>query len=318
MDTTNQPPPEEIVEIDLDAAGTETQQPDLLAEAKPPEPAPKEISADEGIEQFKRAQVAAEERASAAEQRERAAQQQLAAHGQMARQQEIQQIEGHISVLQANIGKARVEGGALKSQLAAAWREGDYEKAADIQEKISGYQAEIGTYVEGLRNLEWQKQQRGIPTQGQQQTRQQSQPEPQNQQRPPANPIDAMEASLTGKSKDWFSKHRGSIKDERDVNRMIAGHHLAIAERLAPESPEYFEYVEKHMGMNDGGQVAPSRPTPSAPVTRAAPAVQNARNVYKGPIKAEWRRAAEINQMPVEKYIANRAKLVREGVLKEM
>lgn len=116
-----------------------------------------------------------------------------------------------------------------KAAYSAASAAGDWDLAAEIQAKMGRNSAE-------RLNLEGAKF--GI----------------ENQQpgRPAPVVTDALEAvasQLTPKSAAWVRAHPEYARDDSKRNLMIAAHYRALGSGLANESPEYFAFVEKDLGV---------------------------------------------------------------------
>lgn len=194
--------------------------------------------------------------------------------------------------------------GSLKTAYANALAEGDYEAAADSQFKMVENSTKLQTLEAGKQRLE------AIPT-----------PEP------VADPVEALAQQLSGPAASWVRRHPEFARDPRQYQRMIGAHNLAIGNGMPADSAEYFEAVEKTLGV--GGGAAPAsasdgdatadaaKPTggrqsspPEAPVTRASNGGTRTQVVRLSPQEREM---AEFMGMTDEDYARNKLSLQKEG-----
>jgi hypothetical protein len=73
---------------------------------------------------------------------------------------------------------------------------------------------------------------------------------------PPSDPVEAYCAGRTEPTRRWLEQHRDFITDPQKNARLTSAHWAAVAEDLVPDSPEYFEAVERRIGLRDGGRRA--------------------------------------------------------------
>jgi hypothetical protein len=70
----------------------------------------------------------------------------------------------------------------------------------------------------------------------------------------PADPLEAYCAGRTEPTRRWLQEHRDWVTDPKKNVRLTAAHWSAVADELVPDSPAYFEAVEKAIGLRDGGR----------------------------------------------------------------
>jgi hypothetical protein len=58
---------------------------------------------------------------------------------------------------------------------------------------------------------------------------------------------------FTGPTAEWMRAHKDWVTDPRKSSKLQGAHHLAIGEGLEPDTDEYFEHVEKTIGLRGGG-----------------------------------------------------------------
>jgi hypothetical protein len=69
------------------------------------------------------------------------------------------------------------------------------------------------------------------------------------------DPFEDHLSRFTEPTAQWMREHREWIDDPRKNAKLIGAHHMAVGEGLAQDSSEYFEFVEKTIGLrgNDRG-----------------------------------------------------------------
>lgn len=137
------------------------------------------------------------------------------------------------------------------------------------------------------------------------------QQQPKRQQAPaaPQDPVEQVAASLTPASGEWLRKNKGvAFKSQASWAKTIAAHHEAMEAGHQQDSPEYFQVLEKSLGI---GQTEPKTTTTApqrAPARRAPPMA--AAPVSKGgapaantvTLSADERAAAKRMGMTAAKY----------------
>jgi hypothetical protein len=71
----------------------------------------------------------------------------------------------------------------------------------------------------------------------------------------PVVPADPVEAACTGRSEataNWLRAHPEHVRDPKKLAKLQAAHFDAEAEGLVPDTPEYFEHIERRVGLHDG------------------------------------------------------------------
>jgi hypothetical protein len=154
----------------------------------------------------------------------------------------------------------------LVEQQTAAWNEGDFAKASQINRKLQELTVAHGFASE--KKL-WLTQQRERAAQQQQpRAAQPAEGEP---------PADPWEAKIVGKytpqTVAFLRKHKDLVRHDGTVKRIaVQAHEAALDEGLVPDSQSYFDYVEKVLA-GDNGAMSAAEPPP-APAPRAgAPSI---------------------------------------------
>ena len=231
--------------------------------------------------------------------------------------QQAQNAQHHQNTAQSNQLRVIVnamdatEQAALNAErtLKDAMASGDYDLAAKAQRAIAAAEAQMAQLERGKTELEYHlKVAEGRVNEPQQ---------PQFAPQQPQDPVEALASRLTPKSADWLRAHPEAA---HKVNKLTAAHQAAVElEGIAPESPEYFAYIEKSLGMASKGRKAMA----SAPVSSSSSMSSTQQSGYSGGTTMRLS-AAEVEQallndpeLPREKAIENyaraKAALIREG-----
>lgn len=250
------------------------EQQDEIVVQVPDEPKPAEGGSDpvadlksqyeELQEQQKRDQEArkdAETRARTAEAaREQAEQTARTAQGEAA--------DTRITAVDQAIESAKAEVAAARSAYKAAMEAGDWDKAGEAQERISD--ATTRRVNEENKKSAWAAEAERV-----QQLR---------QQRPTGDPIDDYingVEKVTPNSARWLREHRDWVSDKAKNVKLTAAHWDAVDQGIAVDSPEYFEHVERKIGLktdpapkaktNGSGNGDSARRPSAAPVAPVTP-----------------------------------------------
>jgi hypothetical protein len=68
----------------------------------------------------------------------------------------------------------------------------------------------------------------------------------------PADPVEAFAAGRSSQAQSWIRAHPEYVLNERRSAKLNAAHSDAIAEGVVPDTPEYFEHINKFVG--EGGE----------------------------------------------------------------
>jgi len=224
----------------------------VVAPAEPQEPA----ADDEGKAELQRQYAVSQARAQEAERRE-------AAERERAASAERTAANASVSMLDSAITAALSAQEKAQDKWAKAMEAGDFRTAAAAQTEI----VDARYYVQSLHG-----QKQAIEAQIQAAARQQQQAP---QQQPQGNPVEYVASGLERggfpKSAAWLRAHSDMAADEAKFKKVQAA--ASYAENIAglrPETPEYFDEIERVLGMRQAEKApepAPRRETPA----RAAP-----------------------------------------------
>lgn len=262
-------------------------------EAKKPEVTPKE-----GIDELKKRL-----------ENERQARIQAEYQAQQARQQaqeaktETKDANYQLVVNAIETIKGRSE--ALKSAYAEAMSVGDFQKAATLQEALSINAAQLSELKRGKKAMKEQMKD------------QSSEVKP---VAPPAGHIaDQLAQNVSPRSAAWLRDNRDTIKDERAARKMFRAHEDAVDEGLAPDSDEYFGFIEQRLGIrrNDEGDDALSEAATPAPKRNLQPPPAPVSRGNQRPnvvrLTREQVEMAKMMGMTETDYAKNMQALQREG-----
>ncbi len=196
----------------------------------------------------------------------------------------------------------------LRGAYAFAMTNGEYEKAAAIQEDISTNAYRLQELDKGRDAMENRPKQAPI-----------------------SDPVEALASQLTPRSADWVRKHPNYATDPRMNQAMIDAHKLALYNGIQADTDEYFSAVEGMLGMKRPARAvvpvveeddnplseaaAPaqprrSAPPPAAPPTRATPNLQANRAIRLSEAELE---IAEMNKMTPQEYHAQKLRIAAEN-----
>lgn len=245
------------------------------------------------LEQEKLARAEAEKRARMASEREYVAKNEV--------------TDTNLSLINNAISSTQQETGYLKAGYREAMATGDYDRAAEIQQRMSDNAARLLQLENGKDALE----------------RQGRQVAPQYQQ--PMDPVEALAAQLSPRSAAWVRANPQFATDQRLFQKMIAAHNLALADGLQPDTDDYFATVEETLRirrpeptyedpMAQSASVTQRRSAPpAAPVSRGGNGTGS--NPNRVTLSAAEREMAQMMGMTNQEYAQNKLSLQKEGKL---
>ena len=271
-------------------------QPDIKVERSEERERP---APEEGIEalraqldQERRARVEAEQRAYQA--------------SDVAYRAQNESQENQMHLVSNAIETVRQNNEILKANYRAAMSVDDYDSAVEIQNDMATNAAKLLQLQQGRDALESQPRQ--------------SAPEPYH-----ADPVEALASQLTPRSADWIRRNQKFARDPKLYQRMLAAHSLAVTDDITPDSDEYFESIERTLGVqnqysdrnsadpsDDAARIVQRRSSPAAaPVTRSS-STNGSRPTVVRLTSAEAEMASMMG-MTEKEYALNKVALKREG-----
>lgn len=293
----------ETIEIEIkDDPAPKAEDDILIQDAVEEKPAKRrEISPREGIQELKQKLELERQARLEAENRERNASSQAHAMRNEVASNQHQLVSNTLDFV-------KQERANMKAAYSQALSAGDYDAAAEINDRIADMAAKILDLENGKAAMEAQAQQPQQP-----------------QQQQPSDSVEAFASRLTPRSASWVRSHPEYVRNPRLNQKMIAAHQMAVADGIEPDTDEYFGYVEdmlqvKNQPYRDGGEESMSgaskpvqrRSSPAAaPVSRSMNSSGGKPNVVT--LTPEMREIAKnLGQTP-EEYAKNRLALIREG-----
>lgn len=274
---------EEHVEVPLEEVKSSPDEPSIeVVEDKKPE-----ISPEEGIQAMKLRLEAAEKARLEAERRAKEAAERANRASSETKDANYQLVVNAIETV-----KGRAE--AIKQAYSNAMSAGDFDKAAQLQEALAINAQQLSELKRGKKAMKEEKES------------------------PPSKPpesseplIDQVARQVSPKSASWLRENRDTLDNERMIRRMFRAHEDAVDDGIAPDSDEYFAYIENRLGMKRVEEEAPpprkSSPPPAAPVSRGG----QRPNVVR--LTREQVEMAKMMGMSESDYAKNMVALQREG-----
>ena len=290
---------EDQLEIQLEEAPKATE-PEIEVVKAEEAPQRREIPTEVGIrelkfqlEQEKLARAQAEQNARMAAQREFAAKSEV--------------TDTNLSLINNAISTTQQETAYLKSGYREAMANGDYDRAAEIQQRMADNSARLLQLENGKDALERQGRQTAP------------------QFTAPADPVEMLASQLSPRSAAWIRNNPQVATDQRLFQKMIAAHNLALADGLTPDTDDYFASVEDSLRirrpeptyedpMAQSATVTQRRSAPpAAPVSRSGTGTGS--NPNRVTLSAAEREMAQMMGMTDKEYAQNKLALQKEGKL---
>jgi hypothetical protein len=167
--------------------------------------------------------------------------------------------ESQGDAIASGIDAAQAEASQAEADYAALMERGDFAGAAKAQRRMAAAEARILRFDEAKSDLEARKS------------------APRTDDTPSrADPVEAHLAKFTEPTARWLRDHKEWLTDPRKNAKLTGAHHFAVAEGYDPDTPGYFEHVEKTLGLRDEPQPARNgsgNGQAKTPARRSAPPV---------------------------------------------
>jgi hypothetical protein len=209
---------------------------------------------------------------------------------------------------------------SLKDAFKEALAIGDFERASDIQSKLTEAKMKLEELRKGKDQM---KAQRGEAKKAAKMA---------EQARIPADPVEAFASSLSARSADWVRRNPQYVTNPRLHNKMVAAHHVVVADGVQADTDDYFnaieeilkpraaeeprERVEKRQegevdAMSEAAKITQRRSSPpAAPVSRSVSGATRSNVVRLTRAEVE---AARDMGMTEKEYAFNKMQLQKEG-----
>ena len=147
-------------------------------------------------------------------------------------QQAMQEAgENRKHVMMAALNQVKMDTDRLMTQYAEAMSINNFDEAAKIQAQMSQNAVRSAQFEAEIDNL---KRQDTANASGSQ--------------------IDQIIKSVSAESARWLKQHRDSLDNDKAIRRMFRAHEDAVDDGLKPDSEEYFEFIEKRLGLTDDSE----------------------------------------------------------------
>jgi hypothetical protein len=138
-----------------------------------------------------------------------------------------------------------------------------------------------------------------------------------------SDPLEATLAQMTKPTADWLRKNPDFVTDPTKNARAMAAHHTAMAEGIAADTPQYFAFIEKQLGLaeeksersrDDRGRFEREAPV-QAPVSNRASQSSVGVPQRSVTLSREEVNFCELNDIDPETYAREKVKLQANGEL---
>jgi hypothetical protein len=203
---------------------------------------------------------------------------------------------------------------------AEAMAAGDYAGAAKAQRALAQAESHLLQLENGRQRLQEQLQE--ISEGAVQQPR-----IPSFEPQIPNDPVEMYAARLAPKSAQWLRAHPEAVEK---IGRLTRAHEDALEDGIAPESSEYFRYIESRLGYGERepeyeqprAQPAPKKSMMSAPVSSnpsyssSRGAASNTMTLSPNEVEVALLMEPELpREKAIESYARNKAMLIKQGKL---
>lgn len=269
------------------------------------EPAKPELKVEDAVAELKKRLQEEENARKDAEKRAREAERTATVAKAEVEDANLHLVTGAVETLKRDLS-------ILKSNYKAALAAGNYEEAAEAQEKMNMTSNKLSRLEEGKIQLE-KKPKTEVPP-----------------AKSDADAVETFAARLSPKSAEWIRKHPECVTDFSKNQVMIGAHTMAMGKRIPVDTPEYFEFIENALGysstpksepsgdseglqQSSGGRQAASGAAPAAaPVSRTASSNGSTRpNVVR--LSEAEREIADSMGMTYQEYARNKQALQKAG-----
>lgn len=261
-------------------------------------PAEREIPPEEGIEEL-RAKLLSEQKRR----------EELEAHAANATRAAFvashDKEESDVALVQSALSQIERDAKDLKARLAQARKANDTDAEADVfleLQSLASNKQQLEQGLEALKERVVVSRQRAAA------------PPPPRQQ----DPVEELASRLTPASASWVRKHPEFASDDSKRKKMVAAHYEAESEGLAADTPQYFQFIEQRLGIEDAPeprqttsrQSGPRTPPPPPAPARGNSGAGNSRTMQLSPLQREMARASGLTE---EEYAQNLSALRAEG-----
>ncbi len=175
--------------------------------------------------------------------------------------------ESQYDTVLSGLEAAKAESEAAQREYQAAYESGDGKAMAAAASKMSRAEARAVEYEGAKATIEARTRR----SDQEQTVERRTAPTEASQVTQPSDPVEAYISQRTEPTQKWLREHKEWISDPSKNAKLTAAHWNAVGDGLAPDTPQYFEHVEKFIGLRQAaksgnGAARKSGGPPVAPV----------------------------------------------------
>lgn len=203
------------------------------SEPPKPEPAPKKeakrkiIQPEEGLEKLQQQLEAERREKEQAQQARQAAEARATEAAAQAARAQGQAQDSELTTVMTGLAHVKQMREALRAKFAAASAAADHNAMAEIQDEMAETAANQKMFERAEQELK-------------------NRPKPQPVM--PDDPVEKLAANMAPQSAAWIRAHPDYATGEK-YQEMVAAHQMALARHLSPNTPAYFDFVERKLDL---------------------------------------------------------------------
>ena len=190
---------------------------------------------------------------------------------------------------------------------AEAMQNSDFETAAKIQRAMAGSETKLEQLKHGFEEMKKAPPKRVLP----------EVPQPSAKEM-----LNQIIDSVSPASADWLREHKSFIRDQNDINDMFRAHESAVQRGIAADTPEYFAFIERRMGIEKQREQqeeevmsSASKPVARKPAPPAAPVNRSSNSKNSATLTKAEAEMAQALGMTHKEYWTHQQALRKEGKL---
>lgn len=246
-------------EDDLQSISIEIPEEEAVKSAETPKETPKPNDHEAALADL-RAQIDAQKEYAARERSAREeAERRARENAEAASRAKSDAQDGQLTAIQNAIRATSAEAEGAEKAYADALQAGDYAQAAKAQRLMASAEAKLLQLENGKSALEERLE-----------AEKTQKPDPIPARQPQVDIVEQWASTVSPQSAAWLRSHGDAIRQDQSLLRKIgAAHDAAIhLEGLAPDSPEYFSFIEGKIGIGTKKAEQPRQETPLAPARK--------------------------------------------------
>ena len=192
----------------------------------------------------------------------------------------------------------------MTTSYAEAMSAGEYERAAKIQRAMSANETKLEQLKYGYSEMQKAPPQRPLP------------------EAPPPSHKEVLNniiESVTPASAQWLRENKSYLRDQNDIQDMFNAHNSAVARGVTPDTPEYFAFIERRLGIDnqdeESAMSSASKPMSRKAAPPAAPVNRTSNNKNSATLTRAEADMAQALGMSHKEYWTHQQALKKEGKL---